>query len=322
MRRLPILLASALMVMAACSENTPTSSPPADIASTHLAPPNARSHGLPVLRLARMLRSDPAFLDRIRYNIDFRYLVPPSASAQAAFESARKKWQSIIIKDEPAVQGPLPQSLCFPGLPDVDGTVDDLQIDVLLIPIDGPGNILGAAGPCFVRTSNVLPITGVMIFDTADLDFLQSLGLLDEVIVHEMGHVLGFGTIWPDLGLLAGNQTPAPTFTGPLANIFYKALGGRGPIPVEGDFGPGTAFSHWDEDRFDNELMTGFLNLGDNPLSVITAASMRDLGYGAIPLGDKYKLPVPAAAKALRVFGQGIDIARQEQLYTPKAAVE
>jgi len=326
MRRLPVLLASAsLAVLVACGDNTPTSNSAPDDIAGRFAPPNVRSHGLPILRTAHMHRLDPDRIrDRIRFNIDLRYLVPPSASSEAAFETARKKWQSIVIKDVAAVEGLLPQSECFQGIPDFDGTVDDILIDVLLIPIDGPGNILGAAGPCFVRTSNSLPLSGVMIFDTEDLAFLESFGLLDEVVVHEMGHVLGFGTIWDfNRTLLAGAGTGSPTYTGRLGNLLYKALGGRGPLPVEGDFGPGTADSHWDEDRFDNELMTGFLNLGENPLSVITAGSMSDLGYGAIPNGEKYRLPAPPAATALRAApGQGINIAQQEELYRPKAAVE
>lgn len=326
MRRLPLMFAAAsLAVLAACSDNAPTAAPAEEEAAGEFAPPNARSHGLPIVRSARRHKIDPQKIrDRILFNIELRYLVPPSASSQAAFETARKKWQSIIIKDVEAVEGLLPQSQCFGGIPDFNGIVDDLLIDVLLIPIDGPGNILGAAGPCFVRTSDNLPVSGVMIFDTDDLAFLESFDLLDEVIVHEMGHVLGFGTVWDyNRTLLAGAGTGSPTFTGRLANVFYKALGGRSPIPVEGEYGPGTADSHWDEETFDNELMTGFINLGENPLSVITAASMRDLGYGAIPNGERYRLPEPApAAAALRTQGEGIAIAKQEQLFTPKAAVE
>jgi hypothetical protein len=32
-------------------------------------------------------------------------------------------------------------------------------------------------------------------FDTADIALLDSLGLLDEVILHEMGHVIGIGSL-------------------------------------------------------------------------------------------------------------------------------
>lgn len=42
----------------------------------------------------------------------------------------------------------------------------------------------------------------------------------------------------------------------------------------------GTAGGHWDEVCMDNELMTGYLNGGQvNPISVLTAATLDDLGY-------------------------------------------
>ncbi len=37
--------------------------------------------------------------------------------------------------------------------------------------------------------------------------------------------------------------------------------------------------------------MTGFINLGENPLSRITAGSLRDLGYKTSMVGEKYDLP-------------------------------
>ena len=50
-------------------------------------------------------------------------------------------------------------------------------------------------------------------------------------------------------------------------------------IPVEQDGGAGTAGSHWDEETFNNELMTGYINDGNNPFSAMSAASFGDLGY-------------------------------------------
>ena len=44
----------------------------------------------------------------------------------------------------------------------------------------------------------------IMQFDTADLATMEANGSLVDVITHEMGHVLGFGTIWTDLNLLTG----------------------------------------------------------------------------------------------------------------------
>ena len=46
-----------------------------------------------------------------------------------------------------------------------------------------------------------------MSFDTADLDEMERKGTLNDVITHEMGHVLGIGTIWARKGLIRGSGT-------------------------------------------------------------------------------------------------------------------
>jgi hypothetical protein len=133
-----------------------------------------------------------------RYNITLKYLLPPTARQVEVFEAAAARWERIIIKDVPDVAGPIPSA--FTGFPDIDA-IDDLVIEVALAPIDGPGGILGQAGPQFVRTEDFLSLTGVMFFDVEDLDFLEEIDLFEEVIVHEMGHVrrwniMECGSIW------------------------------------------------------------------------------------------------------------------------------
>jgi len=144
-----------------------------------------------------------------------------------------------------------------------------------------------------------------MFFDTDDLASLESASLLDEVIVHEIGHELGFsGGIFnlniPGVfqrNLLANPNTTDSRFLGKVAIAMYRSLGGRErTIPVERvPCGAGTRRSHWDEATFFNELMTGFINGATsnfaNPLSRMTSAAMKDLGYKAVPLGEVYRLP-------------------------------
>jgi hypothetical protein len=51
-------------------------------------------------------------------------------------------------------------------------------------------------------------------------------------------------------------------------------------VPVENTGGAGTRDGHWRESVFGSELMTGFYDSGvANPLSAVSAASLRDLGY-------------------------------------------
>lgn len=200
-----------------------------------------------------------------------------SAAVQAAFTEAVNKWQTYITGD----------------LPDVSG-IDDVQIDATIESIDGEGNVLGQSGPTAVRKGSGIPTKGIMQFDSADLESLAAAGQLDEVVFHEMGHVLGIGTIWSSKGLLKGVNTSNPTFTGANALAAYKALGGTGTgVPVESSGGSGTAFGHWSESVFDNEIMTGYLDSGTNPTSTITLASLVDLGYTGVQvsLADSYTIP-------------------------------
>ena len=49
-------------------------------------------------------------------------------------------------------------------------------------------------------------------------------------------------------------------------------------VPLPG-CGTGTVNSHWREVVFNNELMTGYINTGINPFSVLSIAAQEDLGY-------------------------------------------
>ncbi|HXJ31344.1 MAG TPA: leishmanolysin-related zinc metalloendopeptidase, partial [Gemmatimonadales bacterium] len=177
---------------------------------------------------------------------------------------------------------------CGKGSPALFETIDDIVIFASIDSIDGPGKILGQAGPCFVRNVTHIPVVGVMHFDSADVATLIAGGSFGYVIQHEMGHVLGFGTIWQSDGLLANpsgcDTTIDAHFTGSQGLAAFDRVGGANyvasaKVPVENHGGPGTCDSHWRESVFTNELMTGFLNVGSNPLSLETVGSMGDLGY-------------------------------------------
>jgi len=167
------------------------------------------------------------------------------------------------------------------------------------VAIDGPGGILGQAGPTHLRPAGAgaaafIPAKGRMQFDTADLAGMQANGTLKDVITHEMGHVLGIGTIWINKGLLVGPSGNNPTFTGANAKKQYGILKGTGPTPVpaENTGGPGTKNSHWRDTIFKNELMTGFVNAAPNPISRVTVASLKDLGYKIdLTKAEPYTLP-------------------------------
>jgi Leishmanolysin len=241
------------------------------------------------------------------YVIEVRFLGGLNAAQQAAFTAAADRWTRIIVGDLPSVL--------------VDGEViDDVVIRAQGVAIDGPGKILGQAGPTHLRPASAgaaafLPAKGIMSFDTADLANMETAGTLNDVITHEMGHVLGIGTLWDRKGLLRRAGTTNPTFAGAGAMAEYRLLRGGGRrrrVPVENTGGLGTADSHWRETVFRNELMSGFIGASGNPLSRITAASLGDLGYQVdVDAGEPYVLPnlvALAEAGALVEHAAPIDV--------------
>jgi adhesin/invasin len=261
-----------------------------------------------------------AFDVEVRYNTGTN----PTASQLQAFADAEARWEQLITGNLLQESTTLGAGQCGSSSPAINETIDDVVILVTLAPIDGPNGILGQAGPCWIRdpgtTDEYLPSLGVMEFDTDDLGGLESAGLLEEVILHEMGHVLGFGIrlIWDTgFGLL---QNPSCGGTGPVCSpdlsgadthfsgtsavTSFDNVGGTAwtlgsKVPLENTLGGrGTRDSHWRESTFVNELMTGFINGGANPLSEVTVASLQDIGYVVnVPGADPYALANPNALR-------------------------
>ena len=75
--------------------------------------------------------------------------------------------------------------------------------------IDGSGGILGQAGPDAVRSGSYLPYRGSMEFDAADANAYLAAGLFDDIVLHEMLHTVGLGTIWSSKGLISGGASTA-----------------------------------------------------------------------------------------------------------------
>ena len=52
-------------------------------------------------------------------------------------------------------------------------SIDDLMIVAAVVEIDGPGMVLGRAGPCRLHDGSYLPYFGLMEFDVADLEEME-----------------------------------------------------------------------------------------------------------------------------------------------------
>ncbi len=235
-----------------------------------------------------------------------------SASQKALFHKAAARWMSIITGD-------IPDSDFSDNPVDewddelkkqirVNDFVDDSRIFAGIGDIDGAKGTLGRGGTRIARRNRqsgaLVTKIGTIAIDAADLEWMSDTFLL-EVILHEMGHVLGFGTFWETLNLVRGVSDKY--FTGPLAIRAFDNAGGRnydGPkVPVESGSG------HWRGSVFGDELMTASIrpDLDESlPLSAITIQSLADLGYEVdVSRADEYSLPDPVSAKLAGVQAIG-----------------
>jgi len=222
-----------------------------------------------------------------QFSLEIEFKSGLTSTQQAAFADARDRWREVIV-------GALTPVV-------IDGQqIDGLVIEAQGVVIDGPGQVLGQAGPTAIRNGSMLPAKGIMSFDTADLARMETDGSLTDVILHEMGHVLGLGTLWDSnfFDFVVGSGTSNPNYSGGYAKTEYANLlndGTQPNIPLANQGGAGTAEGHWRESTFAHELMTGFLSGLSRPLSRMTIAALKDLGYEVdMSAADHFDMPGPS----------------------------
>ncbi len=245
------------------------------------------------------------------YDIKLIFIHKPSdAAVLKAFNKAAARWSRVITADIRDVQVEIPKDQCLKGNPGYKGKIDDLLIVADVAKIDGEGGVLGKAGPCGLRGGETkpdynLPFFGVMKFDSADLAKMKKEGILEQVILHEMAHVLGIGTLWESGPFHFLNYESSScmksnniTYKGKKAMDAYHKLGAKGEVPVENTGGAGTKCGHWRESVFDSELMTGWAD-PKAPLSRVTIGALEDFGYEVdYNQADPYSLPKKKGAAA------------------------
>ena len=233
-------------------------------------------------------------------------VIPADAGAEALLSTIRRaagRWMRILRHTElPEVQfDEGPKRDCI-GLRLDEGprVVDDLAILVSVRNMDGLGGTLALSGPCWVHWDSSLPYLGGLILDQADVAELDARGISD-LVVHEIGHVLGIGSLWGNFGFLRNPSLFAPGadthFEGNLAIAAFDNAGGagylHGKVPVENVMGAGSADVHWREGVLGPELMTPVLVPGESsPLSAITIQSLADMGYAVdLALAEEFTVP-------------------------------
>ncbi|TWT96617.1 hypothetical protein Pla108_23860 [Botrimarina colliarenosi] len=238
---------------------------------------------------------------RATLTIDVSYTGDPLF--EPYFAAAATTWQNLLVGyQDGAIQAVSSGSSYIGGF--VGDPLTTVYITAQVSPIDGPGMILGSAGPTEVAldaANYILATDGEMTFDSADAANLVSAGSFGNVVLHEMAHVLGFGTLWTNNNVAS---VGTGEFTGPNATAYWQSeFGQTGTPDVELDGGPGTANGHWNENLggaglvgitsvdgdLRNELMTGWLN-SPTFISDMTIASFIDIGFTTIVA------PVPEAS--------------------------
>ncbi|MHB0948514.1 MAG: leishmanolysin-related zinc metalloendopeptidase [Gemmatimonadaceae bacterium] len=256
------------------------------------------------------------------FTLEVRFFgTPPAADQRQLFVAAAQRIRGVVTGAVPPVPVQLnlaSDSACsMKGLPVVNETMKGMVVFAAVDSIDGRGKTLAQAGGCLLRRFVVagdsvqLPLVGIMVFDRDDWSTMLAQGNLQDVITHEMLHLVGVGrSMWVPKKLLRDEGTPTVSFIGSRAikgcqDANGATVCGTG-VPVENTGSAGTVGTHWREITFGSELMTGFADKcvpGQPcryPLSGITAGALQDIGYVVnFAAADSYSLPFGAQARVM-----------------------
>lgn len=260
--------------------------------------------------------------------LDIQFNFAPDADPTFAplFENAAAVWEALLPSYQDGGQG-----FGFFG-----SDAGPVVVDAGVLAIDGGGGTLAQAAPTTGIVDNsgfFLAQSGILQFDSADINALTAQGSLQDIIIHELGHVLGFGTVW-ELNGVYDPATSSATSVGEYAGSFglatYNQEFGLNEnfIPIENNGGPGTADAHFDEEFFgvalnnnstvapgtrfgpnQAEILTGFFNASlGTTFSDTTLATFQDIGFNVDfaaleEFNNPSAVPEPGSVAALTMFG-------------------
>ncbi len=214
-------------------------------------------------------------------------------AARGAIVSAASFWEGIITSRSAITRSnQLDVVIRGESLNNSNGTPDTgtLALSGPDFDLDGPNLVISGG-------SSTINLRRAAEFDANP-------GYLREIMIHEFAHILGFGTLWEparfmnsngtifSIGKMLVDRSTSTYSANSYAGWAYGELlgvSGQVAVPIEPQ-----VFAHWDESRFDAELMTPFAETPGvlTPTSKLTLAALRDLGWN-INMGaaQAYALP-------------------------------
>lgn len=246
---------------------------------------------------------------------------PLPLRVRLSMERVAAKWRQVIRSAPPGDFVRLQVGDCRNAVP-VSQFISGVRV---LIKLDTlPARIVGQGGPCVLRSSG-LPLLGTISLNIFTWSALSD-RKLDDLIQHEVGHVLGIGTMWTRgsfSGLIVGDSsTSDPIFVGPNALGAFAKLGrsarfqGR-VVPVEANLR-----GHWRGDAFHGEVMAPSLIPVSQPTSAVTVAALRDLGWNVeLEAYEEFALPSDVLTGAVSPQIRGRATPLESDLLLPEIVI-
>ncbi|MER3432915.1 MAG: hypothetical protein C4288_05640 [Leptolyngbya sp. ERB_1_1] len=237
-----------------------------------------------------------------------------SAAARDAMSQAARFWEGVILNRSAITRSnTLSIALTGENLVSQDGTADTgtLALSGPSLTLDAANNIVITRGGSTLNSRKFAEFNANPIY-------------LRDIMIHEFAHIFGFGTVWEPVkfSFSDGSSVTAGKNWINRANATYRAdsyagsaygdlLGTFTPtaLPIEPEI-----FYHWDESRFDTELMTPFAESPgvSMPMSSLTLGALRDLGwsvnFGAV---QPYTLPTVRSAALASIPGGATEETQQ-----------